>query len=518
MLETSAALTLPALLGRAAQRWPNKLAIRCELDQRSVSFSALDEWTDALACKLAGRGIGPGDVVAVMLPNSIEFPALWLALAKAGATMTPINLSYRDKDRSHLLAHSGAKAFIGRAHDIAAVQSDPVCADQLFWCATPAQLDADPLEGASVRLPHVRAFDIANIQYTSGTTGLPKGCVLSHAYWTRFGQCFLEHGPRLTEDDNILTAQAFSYADPQWNVAAALASGASLTILEKFSPSHFWQAVCAADATFFYCLGAMPNLLLKMAPTPYEQRHRVRMVVCSAIPRDRHKDLEQRFGMPWLEAFGTTETGGDLIVDLDEHDQTLGSGAIGRAITGKEARILNAAGNQALVGEVGELAIRGVGMMERYHDDMAATEAAFRGGHYRTGDLAWQDERGLIYYAGRTKDMIRRGGENIAAAEVEAVLQEHPGVALAACIPVHDELFGEEVKAFLVLTPNDEGMVPSMTALRDFVGARLARFKVPRYWEQVIQLPMTPSQRVAKAELIGAESSPPRGEDLGLRR
>lgn len=510
-------LSLPDLVQSAATRWPDREAIFCELGNRAITFRELDAWSDRLAITLMDRGVRPGDVVSVMLPNRIEFPVLWLGILKAGATMTPINVSYRREDRNHLISHSNAVAFVGEAATVASVGDDRDAFPNLTWIATPEELESSGNPVAVRALPAVHPFSTANIQYTSGTTGMPKGCVLSHAYWVRFGQAFLHHGPRLTEHDRILTAQAFSYADPQWNVAAALASGASLTILEKFSPSRFWKQLGEARTTFFYCLGAMPTLLLKTPPSRFDRDHQVRLVVCSAIPPDRHKELEARFGAPWLEAFGTTETGADLIVDVEDHDALVGSGSLGRAVTGKEARVLDADGRPLPPGEVGELAIRGVGMMERYHNDPEATGLAFRNGSYHTGDLVRQDNDGRFSYVGRTKDMIRRGGENIAAAEVEAVLQSHPDVLLAACIPVPDDIFGEEIKAFVVVRKT-EASAPDMKALYDHVAARLARFKIPRYWEAVESLPMTPSERVIKPALVAAETRPPRGIDLARRR
>lgn len=514
-------LSLPALVRSAAARWPDREAIVCELGNRSVSFADLDAWSDRLARVLVSRGVLPGGVVAVMLPNRIEFPVLWMAILKAGATMTPINTAYRQEDRTHLISHSNAVALIGEEAAVASVEADRSRLPGLEWVATPETLSAGPEPTEDTALPTVHSLATANIQYTSGTTGMPKGCVLSHAYWLRFGEAFLHHGPRLTETDRILTAQAFSYADPQWNVVAALLSGASLTILEKFSPSRFWRQVGEARTTFFYCLGAMPTLMLKAPPSEFDRAHHVRLVVCSAIPPDRHHELEERFGAPWLEAFGTTETGADLIVDLAEHETLVGSGSLGRPVTGKEMRVLDIDGVPLPPGEVGELAIRGVGMMERYHADPEATAKAFHGGAYHTGDLVRQDAEGRFSYVGRTKDMIRRGGENVAAAEVEAVLQSHPDVLIAACVPVADEIYGEEIKAFVVYRDarrRDQVGASDIAALYDFVAARLARFKIPRYWEAVETLPMTPSERVMKPALVASETRPPRGVDLAGHR
>lgn len=506
--------TIPELTAEAAHRWPDRPAITCELGNGTITFSELERRSTAIAGALVKRGVKPGDVVAVMLPNRLEFPLLWLAIIKAGAAMAPINVRYRDSDRNHILSHSGAVAFIAEGDNLRTLAGAHSLPPGLAWSADIETLVNEAAHSSQPELPLVMAHTTANIQYTSGTTGMPKGCVLSNNYWIRFGECFLRSGPRLTPEDRVLTAQPFSYADPQWNVIAALQSGASLTILEKFSPSRFWQQVCESQTTFFYCLGAMPSLMLQVPPSSFERDHKVRQVLCSGIPRDRHKELESRFACPWFEAFGTTETGGDLIVGPEEHDAALGTGAIGKPVPTKEARALGADGRPVKQGEVGQLAIRGLGMMDGYHSDPAATANAFMAGFYMTGDLVRQDNAGVFYYVGRTKDMIRRGGENIAAAEVEAAIESHPGVALAACIPVPDDIRGEEVKVFILFKKSAKRQQPSMGELHEFVSQRIARFKVPRYWEAVEALPMTPSERVEKATLRANEPTPPRGEDF----
>jgi crotonobetaine/carnitine-CoA ligase len=305
--------------------------------------------------------------------------------------------------------------------------------------------------------------------------------------------------PHLNADDTMLTAQAFSYIDPQWNVVAALLAGAHLVILDAFHPSTFWAKVREHDVTYFYCLAAMPNLLLKMPADALDRSHRVRVVQCSAIPPARHAEIEQRWGVKWYEAFGMTETGADLRVTDVDHDELVGSGCAGGATRAREARIVDALDLPVPRGEVGELVLRGAGLMDRYEGDPEATAAAFRGGWFHTGDLARMDDAGRVYLVGRLKDMIRRAGENVSAREVEDVLLSHAAVRLAAVVAVPDDVRGEEVKAFV----SADGEVV-VAELAEFCEQRLARFKVPRYWEVCDDLPVTDSHRVAKARLVAA--------------
>jgi carnitine-CoA ligase len=226
--------------------------------------------------------------------------------------------------------------------------------------------------------------------------------------------------------------------------------------------------------------------------------HLVRAVQCSAIPVSRHAELEARWGVPWFEAFGMTETGADLRVDETDHDELIGSGCVGKPAAHREARVIGPEGQPVAVGKRGELQLRGAGMMDGYFGDPAATAAAFDGGWFRTGDLAHLDAAGRVFLDGRIKDMIRRSGENIAAREVEEVLATHPDVRLVAVVAVPDELRGEEAKAVLVLEP---ATATTAAALAAYCGERLAAFKVPRFWEFRESLPLTASQRVAKTAL-----------------
>ncbi|MGH3469916.1 MAG: AMP-binding protein, partial [Thermocrispum sp.] len=312
----------------------------------------------------------------------------------------------------------------------------------------------------------------------------------------------------------MLTAQPFHYIDPQWQVALGLAAGARLVVLDRFHPATFWPKVREHGVTWFYCLGMMPTLLLRQPPSPEDTRHRVRAVHASAIPRELHAELEARWGVPWFEAFGMTETGADIRVRPQDHDELVGSGCIGTPTPGREVAVLDDGGVPVPRGQTGELAVRGVGLMLGYHRRPDETARVFHNGWFHTGDLATMDDRGRVYYVGRTKDMIRRSGENVAAEEVERALLQHDGVRLAAVIAVPDELRGEEIKALVVPTDGadlrpDELAEQLAEQLAEHCAVKLAYFKVPRYWSVVDDLPLTASERVAKGAL--REGDPVRG-------
>ncbi|MER5625248.1 AMP-binding protein [Streptosporangium sp. NPDC002544] len=468
---------------------------------RSTSVAEVEDRTNRLANVLAARGVRRGDRVAVMLPNGIGFPVAWLAIAKLGAVIVPVNPGYRSADLAHVIGDSGAVlALTGTAQAVRALREvkigqvgllDPADAGPAVESADGAfDAGAELAEAEAVHeLPDLTRGDLLNLQYTSGTTGFPKGCMLTHGYWLHLAELAGEMA-LVTGDDVDLTAQPFYYMDPQWNTVLALLAGIPLVILERFSASTFWRSVREHGVTFSYVLGTMPLMLLKQPPDPAVERdHRMRLVLCSGIAPDLHTTFEERWGVPWREAYGSTEAGVVLAVAADD-TACVGTGAMGREVPGKQAKVVGEDGATLPDGEIGEIVVRGEPMMLGY---WGREEALFTDGWYRMGDLGYRDPEGHFHLVGRLKEMIRRGGENIAAAEVEAVLAEHPAVRAAAVIPVPDDVLGEEAKALVQLVAPVEP-----AELTAFVAARLAAFKVPRFVEFVDAFPMTPSERIAK--------------------
>lgn len=501
---------LMTLTHRAALRWgPRTALVFDEFDVR-LSFEDVDVRSNQFANALLAQGVAPGDRVGLMLRNRPEFPLAWLGIVKAGAVMVPLNRFYKHLDARHLIEHAGVTTMICE-DDLAAVvaHAAPRLSEsgRIFTVGGPDPAFEDRVRSASPAPVQtaVTAESLANIQYTSGTTGRPKGCMLSNEWFLRFAWrvATAQHG--LNDTDVLLTAQPFYYVDPQWNVVLSLLVGAELVVLDRFHPGTFWSKIKAHGVTWFYCLGVMPKLLLKTPVDETERTHRLRWVACSGIPARDHASIEQRWGVPWYEMFGMTESGLDITVAPEEREALVGSGCIGRAMPTREVRIVGPDDRPTPRNETGELVMRGCGLMDGYYRDEAATAETFRNGWLHTGDLARMDDSGLVYFMGRRKDMIRRSGENVAAAEVEEVITQHKSVRLAACVPVPDDLRGEEIKVYLVLedgeTPAD---VPPAT-LAGFCDERIAYFKIPRYWAYATDLPRTPSERVIKSELIAGE-------------
>lgn len=509
--------TLPGLLAQRAADSGDREFLR--FPDRSWSFAEIDAWSSRLAHRfVAVDGIAPGDRVAIMLPNIVYWPVAWLAAQKAGAVVVPINSSYQRADLAFVLHDSGARLVVTDGDHVALV-AEVAAAEEGFGdvrILDVADDGSEPFPATSPGMP-VEAATLANLQYTSGTTGFPKACMLTQDYWVRLGWlCASVTG--LGHDDVLLTSQPFSYMDPQWNVALALTAGAPLVVLPRFSASTFMADVRRHRVTFFYVLGSMPTLLFKQPPHAQDRDNAVRAVLCSGIPTGLHEQLEQRWGAPWREVYGMTESGIDLSTSFEDV-ATVGSGSLGGPVATKQARVVAPDGNDVPDGAPGELIVSGVPLMNGYWNRPEATAEVLRDGWLHTGDLAIRRPDGGIQLVGRIKDMVRRGGENVASVEVEAALERDERVVGAAVVAEPDEVLGEEVKAFVQLAagvPDDRETAQSIV---EKAGAELARFKVPRYVEFVTDFPRTPSERVSKPALKArAQQAPGITHDFAVRR
>ncbi|WP_246149271.1 class I adenylate-forming enzyme family protein [Nonomuraea turkmeniaca] len=470
--------TIPDLLRHAARQYGRREFLR--FPDTSLTFEDADAQSDRLAGALIDKGVRSGDRVAVMMDNVPGWPLSWLAILKAGAITVPVNVRYRSADLEHVLRDSGAVATLTTAEHVPHIPGTVYALDSLSGSAPARPVPVNPHN------PH----DVANFQYTSGTTGFPKACMLTHDYWLRTAQIAADQA-RLRDDDVMLIAQAYSYMDPQWATLLCLLGGIPLVVLPRFSASGFWPAAREHGATLTYVLGTMPLLLHKQPPDPLDRENRMRLVLCSGIRPDLHREFEERWGAPWRELYGSTESGPDLVVPIDA-EETVGTGAMGMPPPGKEV---------VLDEETGEILVRGVPMMTGYWNHPEATATAFRDGWYHTGDLGFRDEHGYIHHAGRIKDMVRRGGENISCAEVESVLTQHPAVLQAALVPIPDDLWGELPKAFIQLRPGHSPGAETAMSVIEHARQRLARFKIPAYVEFVEGFSLTPSARIEKRHL-----------------
>jgi len=498
-----------ALVEKVAVRYHEKPAIHFEYDGTSLSYRELNTRVNQFANVLRSGGVKKGDHIAVMLPNCPEFPLTWLALAKLGAVMVPVNIRYQTNDLEYVLNDSDASALVIHAERIPVFREiQPHCPEigHIFHVGDGEGDLGRPLvelsHKASTELSPVDLDldDLMNIQYTSGTTGFPKGCMLTHEYWLTLGWSACRDASRdIKEEDVFLSVQPFYYMDPQWQVIMTLTAGSTMVLAKKYSPSRYMDLVREYDVTC--SLAEAATLIYKQPESPLDREHRMNLALIFGFPPHLHKNFEERFNVTAREGYGMTEIGSCMRVHRADSKMT-GSGSVGKPIKYREVRIVDGEGADVSKGEIGELLVRGPGIFKGYYKKPKETAESFTGDWFHTGDLFRQDENGYYYIVGRKKDMVRRHGENISAVEVEEVIRTHPKIMDAAVVPVPDEVTGEEVKAYVIPTPGESGESIPPQELVDFCLKRLAKFKAPRFIEYRESFPRTPSQRVEKHKVI----------------
>ena len=481
-----------------------------------ISYGAALAQVRQLAQRYAARGWGPGYRVALLLENRPEFILHYLALNAVGASCVPLNPDYRQSEMDYVLDHSEAAlvvtlpahaaGFGGRAAvliDAALVSGfDPPVAPPLASSCAPAP----PVRHAAPG----RATECA-LLYTSGTTGTPKGCLLSNDYALAMGQRYLDEGGLCSlrgGSDRLLTPLPLFHMNAlAFSTTAMILGGGCVIQLDRFHPATWWRTVIETRATVIHYLGVMPAILLGLPESDAERAPAVRFGYGANVNPKDHAAFEARYGFPLVEGWAMTETGAGALISAKGTPRQVGMRCVGTPPPGLEIRLVDDAGLDVAEGAPGELLVRQAGPNPRKHffsgylKDDAATEHAWRGGWFHTGDAMRRSADGNLYFVDRRKNIIRRSGENIAALEVEAALAGHPAIAAVAVIAAPDDMRDEEVMACVV---------PAASAARDAVTAasiqawcqqRLAYFKAPGWVLFMDALPVTATNKVQKAKL-----------------
>ena len=460
---------------------------------------------------MTSLGLKKGQTCAVMLPNSPEFLAVWLGLARIGVIEVPINTALKGDLLSYILNKAECQAIVISSqwvdrlqqiwdelkqlrHIIVVGGDEMPVSENITWHSYQELIDN--ASDAPVDVP-IKPEDTSLILFTSGTTGPSKGAILSHrANFALATTCcdLMNYGP----DDRMFTVFPLFHVNARYaTILPALIADADVVMHQQFSASKFWDICRAEQITTFTYMGTLLTILMKQPERPDDANNPVRQIQGAPVPLEIYEDFEKRFNVKITEAYGSTEIGLATV----NRAETFRKGACGKAVPIYEVEIHDDNDNPCLPGVVGEIVVRPKKpfiMFSGYYGMAEKTVEAWKNLWFHTGDRGRMDEDGYFYFVDRKKDVVRRRGENISSYEVERVINDHPKVFESAVIGVPSELSEEEVMAVVVLK---EGEALEPEELLDFCQDRMAYFAVPRYIRFVNELPKNTSQRVEKYKL-----------------
>lgn len=503
---TDRSRVIGARLAEWAEAEPDRRFVRC--GGPWLSFGDVHERSDRLAAGLAAAGVEQGERVALISPNRIEYILTFFACAKLGAVLVPLNTFLRGEFLRHQLADSQAGTLIA---DTPGLRAAAEMLPGLTHLRRVVALDEDEVAGLGPDVipfgklevaagepprPELRPSDLAAILYTSGTTGLPKGCMMSHGYYLAIPEPYFENGWYAADDIILTPFPLFHTSGQAITLMAGLSRGAALCFEPEFHASTFIARAREVGATVLWGVGAMGMAVLGQPPSDSDRDHDVRLAMWVPMAPPMQAAFEERFGIPVIsEGYGQTEcapvTMNSLTGERKRH-------TAGRPTSKFDVRLVGDDDREVPVGEVGEIVVRPREpdvMFLGYWNQPEATLAAARNYWHHTGDAARADEDGFITFVDRKKDALRRRGENVSSMELEAALMRHPAVERAAVHAVASELTEDDIKACIALHP-DATLTPG--EFFEFARANLPYFAVPRYVEIVDQLPLNAMGRVMK--------------------
>ena len=452
----------------------------------------------------AANGVVSGDRVAVAFGSRLDVYLHLLALNALGASIVPLMPDASDNELLHIVSHSDAKRIVVL----------PEYLDRFLAIGERAKgtkvCSIDDVRGAeAVSLPTSERVSEAALLYTSGTTGQPKGCMLSNDYFLAIGAWYNGLGGicSIDQHDRLLTPLPPNHMNALCtSFTAMMLCGGCVIQLDRFHPREWWQTVREESATVIHCLGVMTAILLKLPETDEENfAGKVKFNFGPGSDPRHQGAFEERFGIPVIEAWAMTETGAGGMTIAYEEPRHVGQRCIGKPVAATDIRIVDEQDNDVPQGIAGELLVRAKGANPRrhffsgYYKDAEATAEGWRGGWWHTGDVVREGGDGSLFFVDRRKNVIRRSGENIAAVEVEAVILQSERVKACAVCAVPDEIRGDEVFA-LVIT-QEEPKDTEASDLFEHCMAHLAYYKVPGYIAFVEELPLTASQKVSRGEI-----------------
>lgn len=471
------------------------------------SYSEVLAETKRLVQAYAALGCRAGVRVALALDNRPAFFQHFLALNALGASVVPLNAGMAMGELAYQLQHSEAGLIVSAREHLAKLGG------AIGSCETRPTLvaasDVDQAPGVQTVQSEFASGEAA-LLYTSGTTGTPKGCLLSNEYFLHIAKHYVGLGGYCDFTpgaERIITPLPVTHMNAlACSFMAAIESGGCLIQLDRFHPSTWWESVRASRATIMHYLGVMPAMLLNAAEQETDDcLGQIKFGFGAGCDPRHQARFEARFGVPLIEAWAMTETGAGAWITAQHEPRHVGARCFGRAPEGLDWCIVHETGADAPVGEPGELLVRRARSSPRqyffsgYLKDALATEEAWSGGWFHTGDVVRRDEDGNFYFVDRRKNVIRRSGENIAAIEIESVLMRHGDVSGCAVAPVRDDIRGEEVAALIVAKRQPDATLA--TSIFAHAMQHLAYHKAPAYVAFAEEMPLTASEKVKRGEV-----------------
>jgi len=497
-------VTLRELIAQQAALRPDAVYALSTESAPCITFAELDAGCRRIGALLLRHGLVPGETVSLVMPNGLQTLRILLGAMAQGLIVNPVNLLSQAEQMRYVLGHCDCKlVFVSPDWEapVRALLSGLERQVELI-VADPDGLRLPGEDDTGSDPPAVPAGAVALLMYTSGTTGVPKGVMLSHANLMANARSIsAEHA--LTPADRVLGVLPLYHINAfAVTMLAPLAHGGSVAVASRFSAARFWAQAFDTRCTWINVVPTIISFLLEGEAPDAAALARIRFCrsASAALPPDHLLAFERKFGIGVVETMGLTECVAPCFSNpLDAAQRKLGS--VGRP-SGCEARIIDTACMTLPDGQRGEIAIRGPSVMRGYYKNDAATTAAFTpDGWLRTGDLGHRDVDGFYYVTGRLKELIIKGGENIAPREIDEVLLAHPAVLEAAAVGMPDRHYGQEILAAVV---RREGMACSEDELREFCLQRLGRYKTPKTIRFVTELPRGPSGKVQRLKLLDA--------------